>query len=91
MSNMVVWCSTGVSTPRKYANPESSTDPTITVTLGKDAESRIVNASWRSNGIDADVSISVGMLKAMLAAAESYKPGATLSNPNPTRGSAAGV
>lgn len=86
-----VWCGTSSPTPRKHAQPDGSSNPQISITLGDDAESRIVNAMWRSNGVEASVSITVGMLKAMLAAAESYKPGATLSNPNPTRGSAAGV
>lgn len=78
-----IWCGTRSETPRKHAHPEPAIDiARFDVTLGNGQEDRIVNAGWRSRDIDAMVSINVATLRLMLAAADGYKPGATLTKPN---------
>lgn len=74
-----LWCSTHAATPRKHAQPDPTVCPEIDITLGHGAEDRIVNAKYQSGDICAMVSISVATLRQMIAAAEAYKPGATLS------------
>lgn len=78
---MFVWCRTHSRTPRKIAHTEPATAGNFTVTLGHGVEDRVVNLHWSADGIDAEVSVSVETLRLMLAAAESYKPGATLGKP----------
>ena len=78
---MYVWCSTHSQTARKHAQPDHSTNPGFDVTLGHGADDRIVTAKWRSGDVDALVSIDVATLRQMIATAEAYKPGATLTNP----------
>lgn len=73
-----VWCSTHSASPRKHAHPEPSSDPSLHVTLGHGSEDRIVTAKWQSGDICAMASLSVAMMREMIAAAEAYKPGATL-------------
>lgn len=76
-----VSCSTHSASPRKHAQPEPGTNPELSVTLGNGLEDRQVNAKWNSGDISAMVSIDVATLRKMLAEAEAYKPGATLSRP----------
>lgn len=78
----MIWCRTSTATPRKPAHPEPAEQAALSVTLGNGLEDRAVNAQWRSGDIDAQLSISVSDLRRMLATAEAYKPGATLSKPN---------
>lgn len=77
---MSVHCSTHSGSPRKHAQPERSVDPKLSVTLGHGLEDRVVNATWQSGDVCATVGISVDTLRKMIAAAELYKPGATLSH-----------
>ena len=73
-----VWCSTHSTSPRKHAHPEPTTAPAFGVTLGHGEDDRIVNVVWKSGDMVAMVGINVATLRRMLAAAEAYKPGATL-------------
>ena len=76
--SMYVWCSTHASTPRKHAHPEPSQCPRFDITLGHNADDRIVTAKWTSGDLCAMVSIDVATLRHMIALADNYKPGATI-------------
>ena len=76
-------CTDGMS-PRKHSiarcdNPGKS----FRVVLGNGIEDRMVEVSWfdADTKTGASVGIDVSTLRAMLAEAESYRPGATLSSP----------
>lgn len=78
---MYIWCSTHSATPRKHAHPEVAIAAKLNITLGDGHEDRVVTATWQSRDICSEVSINVATLRLMLAAADAYKPGATLSSP----------
>ena len=73
---------TDVKTPRKHVHSIFN-NPRFRVVLGNGTEDRTVEAFWRDsdNGAHAIISIDVSTLRARLAEAETYKPGATLSDP----------
>ena len=71
-----------VATPRKHVNTTCE-NLQFRVVLGNGLEDRTVEATWYDGfeGIRASVGIDVATLRAMLSEAETYKPGATLSDP----------
>jgi hypothetical protein len=81
MSNRIAVC-TSTTTPRKHGRALCDA-PRFRVVLGNGMEDRIIEAHWSDaeNKTDASVAIEVSVLRMMLAEAESYKPGATLSSP----------
>ena len=80
-TNRVSVC-TSVATPRKHVNTTCD-GLTFRVVLGNGLEDRTVEATWYdgADGVRASVGIDVATLRAMLSEAETYKPGATLSQP----------
>lgn len=70
---------THATSPRKHVHALCP-NPRFRVVLGHGMEDRTVEAFWfdGENKADASLSIDVRTLRAMLAEAEAYKPGATL-------------
>ena len=80
---------TSTATPRKHVNTTCE-NLQFRVVLGNGFEDREVEATWYdgTGGVRASVGIDVSTLRAMLAEAETYKPGATVGTTRASGGAA---
>ena len=75
-------CEVSSPTARKHGRGHTFNMPKPRVVLGANPlEDRVVSVDWYSDGARCAVSLPVFALRKMLAEAEAYKPGATLSKP----------